>query len=237
RALLSGIVHVHDAKASRVPATPFEVVEQRPREIAFHRSAFSHRLADRMQVASEAFDAQWIIDDAVDRRGRIVETGSVFGDVKRNVTIAFFHPDENAPERIGKDFPPGFHMGVTGLEDFRRTNWNAALVVARNAASVVVDTKEIELLLDQLHVVAGPVLPRIAEHLAQFVWIAAMHDGIEILTVHVRIGSRGPGDVFGRIGCSVLRLEIHDESDLTLAVVLVGAKRLDAPALRAKKVV
>ena len=78
---------------------------------------------------------------------------------------------------------------------------------------------------------SGHASPKTSRELGR---IVAAEDGIEILPVHVRVGARGGGDVFGLVGRGILGLEIDDESDLVLAaraIVLHGG------AVRAQEVV
>ena len=80
------VVDVDEPEALLVALRPFEVVEQRPDEVAGDRHAVGKCRVDRVEVALEVGDAARIVDAAV--RDRVLERGTVLGhDERRDVVL------------------------------------------------------------------------------------------------------------------------------------------------------
>src|SRR5439155_6018628 len=79
----------------------------------------------------------------------------------------------------------------------------------------------------------GDVGPGFAEDLAQFLGIASEEHRIEVLPVHVCVGSIQRCEIVWRARRGVFRFEVDDETDLLLRT---GATRLDGRTVRAEEV-
>src|SRR5207253_7709370 len=107
--------------------------------------------------------------------------GAVLGDVKRDATIALRHPLQRIGESVGVYFPAGLRVRVPRLVDASRAHWPRRRVASRHATSVVVHADEIDRLLAVLELRGLMIGPRVAEHVAQLVRVAAVQEGIEVL--------------------------------------------------------
>ncbi|HEX6315333.1 MAG TPA: discoidin domain-containing protein, partial [Gemmatimonadaceae bacterium] len=106
------VIHMDDAEPPRVTQTPLEVVEQRPGEVAAHVGTGLHRRAHRGDVGAIIVDAQHVVDAAIDRLGRIIERGAVFGHVQGDVPVPCLDPQKRFGEGLGIDLPPGLAVGA-----------------------------------------------------------------------------------------------------------------------------
>ena len=106
--------------------------------------------------------------------------------------------------------------------------------MARDAAGVVIDTKEINRLADALQIGRGKLGPRRPEDLGQLRRVRAAQHRLQILAVHVRVGPPRGGEVAGILARGMLGLEVQHDADLVPAL---RAIRLHAGAVRAQQVV
>src|SRR5690349_4778975 len=88
RPLLRFQVHVDDSEALRKAEAPLEVVEERPDVVALEVDSFFDRVVDGLQVLAEVFDAERVRVRIGQRDRGVIEGGSVFGDVEREVAVA-----------------------------------------------------------------------------------------------------------------------------------------------------
>jgi hypothetical protein len=109
-------------------------------------------------------------------------------------------------------------VGVLLLFHAARAYRPEARIVSRDLPRVVVDAKEVELLLRQRKIICREIGPRLAEDIFQFLGIRAEQCGIEILAIHVRLGSLHRGQVSGILRSRILGLDVHDESNRTAQV-------------------
>jgi len=75
---------VDDAEALGVAEGPFQVVEERPDEVAADVDSGLDRGAEGGDVVAQVTDAEGVVDRFVDGARRVVERGAVFGDVDRD---------------------------------------------------------------------------------------------------------------------------------------------------------
>src|SRR6478672_4987106 len=87
RPLLRLVVDVHDAEALRVAEAPLVVVEQRPGEVAPQVYTLTERRVRRAQVRAIIRDAQRIVDATFDRLRRVIERGTILGEVERDTPV------------------------------------------------------------------------------------------------------------------------------------------------------
>src|SRR5215210_2041610 len=139
RTALGFEINVNDAEALRIPVAPLEVVEQGPGEVTTQVDALPHRLAGGREVRPQIAHAERIGQLVpLDRRG-IVEGGSVFGDIERNVAVPRLDPDQRVGEPRWEDFPVHFGVGMAGLAHPAGAHGQGLRIVAGDVSSVVVD--------------------------------------------------------------------------------------------------
>jgi hypothetical protein len=108
------------------------------------------------------------------------------------------------------------------------------VVVPHDAAGVVVDAEEVERPAHRVEVRVGGSGPGLAEDRRQLLRMAAEDRRIEVLAVHVGVGSPGRLPVVLRLRRRVLRLEVDDEADPGHAL---RAERVDRGAVGAEQIV
>src|SRR5206468_3830389 len=117
---LRGEVDVDDAEALGVAEGPFEIVEERPDEVAADVDSRRDRVGNGGDVIAQVLHAQRILDDAVDGARWIVERGAVLGDVNRDRAVAFAEPEQQPGERRGMYFPARLGVRRLRLAHFTR---------------------------------------------------------------------------------------------------------------------
>src|SRR2546430_9444452 len=93
RALERREIDVNHAEAAAVAFRPFEVVEQRPDEIAAQFCTLGERAAGGGEVLAQISDAVVVVYGAV-RRQRIVVASAVLGHVEVRVAVAVAQADQ-----------------------------------------------------------------------------------------------------------------------------------------------
>src|SRR5258708_6660659 len=78
------VVDMDEAEALAEAEAPFEIVEQRPDEIALHVDARDDGVENGAEIAAQIFDPLAVMDLAVARH-RVLEGGAVLGDVDREI--------------------------------------------------------------------------------------------------------------------------------------------------------
>src|SRR3954447_10053715 len=81
------VVHVDDPEALCVAVLPLEVVEQGPEAVALYVDSLGERGANRLQVALEIRRPLRVVHVALPVDLRVVEGGSVLGDVDGQVRV------------------------------------------------------------------------------------------------------------------------------------------------------
>src|SRR5258708_11678354 len=107
------IVDMDEAEAFAEAEAPFEIVEQRPDEIAANVDSGRDGVEYRAEIATKIFDALAVMDLAVARH-LVGKGGAVFGDVDRQVSgITLPGVGHSRQERVRRDFPT--HLGDRAL--------------------------------------------------------------------------------------------------------------------------
>src|SRR3546814_4541890 len=78
-------------------------------------------------------------------------------------------------------------------------------------SSDLVYADEVERLHDQVEVLRRELRPRVAEDLLELRRIAAEQGGVQVVLVHVGMRALDRGGIVARIGCGVLRLDVHHQ--------------------------
>src|SRR6266498_4390304 len=142
RPLMRLVIDVDDPETPRVAVTPLEVVEQRPDEVATELHPLLHCFSHRAQMPTQVLDTRWILDLPINRDRRVVECRSVFGNVKRHVTIAISHPHEHSCQRCRVDLPPCFGVNAFLLVNATHSHQSSVRVVAGDTSRVIIDSQK-----------------------------------------------------------------------------------------------
>ena len=97
--------------------------------------------------------------------------------------------------------------------------------VTSHGARIIVDSEEIELLMDQSHILGWPIRPGGAEYLFQFRRIDALHRRIKKLLIHIGMGACGRGLVFRSGAGRIFGLYIDDQADFVFADFTIDLHR------------
>src|SRR4029077_18368581 len=118
-------------------------------------------------------------------------------------------------------------LGVdrTSLSHRRRPHRPGTRVAAYDAAGVVVHTEKVERLLDEREIRLRPLRPRTAEDVLELRRVAPQEYRVEVLAVHVRVGSLGGGEIFREARGRMFGLEIHHQADLMSALTAISLER------------
>src|SRR5207302_10524983 len=101
-ALERRVIDMDEAEALAEAEAPFEIVEQRPDEIALHVDTRRNRIHYRAEIAAQIFDPLAVMDPAVAGHG-VLEGGAVLGDVDRQLAgIAFLGAEPRRQEGVGR---------------------------------------------------------------------------------------------------------------------------------------
>lgn len=92
-------IHLDEAERRAVAASPLEIVQQRPNEIAAHVDALCLSFLHRLDVTVKEFDAPSVVNFAVHRHG-VVEVGAVFGNVNRWAGIDVVEPKQHVAKLL-----------------------------------------------------------------------------------------------------------------------------------------
>src|SRR6476659_2215509 len=236
RSRLRRVIDMNDSKSLRVPVTPLEVVEQRPGEIPSYVSAALDCLTDSADMFPKIFDSLRILDLPVDRRRRIWKSRPILRDIERNLTVPLLDPQQNSGERRGINFPADVRIRTRLLQNSHGALRQSLSVVARDTTRVVIHAKKIDRLRNRVHVIGRPFDPRFPEDVLHLLGILSAKYRIEILAVHVSIGSRGGRNIIGRIRSGILRLEIYNQPDSSIARIR-RTKHFDGLPVRSQDIV
>src|SRR5215831_13424753 len=95
----------HDTEALAVqPLRPFEIIGQRPGEIAPHVRAPAKRAVQLSEITAHETDAPLIVDRAVGTRP-IAERASVLGDIDGNLRVVRRYAKHHLRKRFGDYLP------------------------------------------------------------------------------------------------------------------------------------
>ena len=113
-AVLRLVVDMDQAKAFAVAEGPFEIVEQRPDEIALDRDPGGDRVLHRAEIAAQIADAPLVADMPVGL-DPVGKGGAVFEDVDRQIAaVALLRLDQTARKASGAISQPISVTGVPG---------------------------------------------------------------------------------------------------------------------------